>query len=547
MSKETGQSVQNQLRPYLSPAAVWALSLGTSIGWGSLVITSSTYLSQAGPAGSVLGLVIGAVIMLVISRNYHYMMNVCPEAGGAYSFGRDAFGHDHGFLVAWFLMLTYLAILWANATAVPLFARYFIGDIFQFGRMYSLFGYDVFFGEALISILAILLVTLLCMNCRKAVAVLLTGLVSMIIPFLGRTSVGWIVDVTTIGAVLVYGYVSASAWKTAGFRGDKTERSTGLLGMILMIGFGAYLLIPNLFTTGSMATESYFLFVIWAVLGFAFFRLVLNRDDSDRFGKSIIVWVALLALVLFVSLVWMNQSTMHATENALLRIQDYYSAYSANDGGIVAAELSYIRRTNAVSIIIVVALFGLSLGVLLNNYSVMSRRARESESELGMVRNLANTDPLTGVKSKHAFAESERERDVKIAGGESEAFSVVVCDVNGLKHINDTKGHAAGDEYIREACRLICRLYQHSPVFRIGGDEFVVILTGSDFENREAILSDMNRQMEDHIGTDKTVVSAGMSDYIPGKDMRVKDVFERADAQMYRRKTELKSMGARTR
>ena len=57
----------------------------------------------------------------------------------------------------------------------------------------------------------------------------------------------------------------------------------------------------------------------------------------------------------------------------------------------------------------------------------------------------------------------------------------------------------------------------------------------------------MNRQMEDHIGTDKTVVSAGMSDYIPGKDMRVKDVFERADAQMYRRKTELKSMGARTR
>ena len=76
----------------MSQTGALALSLGTSIGWGSLVITSTTYLSQAGPMGSVLGLIAGALLMLIISRNYHYLMNAVPEAGGAYAFARESFG-----------------------------------------------------------------------------------------------------------------------------------------------------------------------------------------------------------------------------------------------------------------------------------------------------------------------------------------------------------------------------------------------------------------------------------------------------------------------
>ena len=89
-----------RLTPYLGPAGAWALALGSSIGWGSLVITSSTYLAQAGPVGSLLGTLAGGLVMLIIARNYHYMMNCCPEAGGAYAYARSCFGHDHGFLVA---------------------------------------------------------------------------------------------------------------------------------------------------------------------------------------------------------------------------------------------------------------------------------------------------------------------------------------------------------------------------------------------------------------------------------------------------------------
>ena len=109
--KVTAEETSQRLTPYVTPAGAWALSLGTSIGWGSLVITSSTYLSQAGPMGSTLGMLAGALIMLIISRNYHYMMDCFPDAGGVYAYARETHGYDHGFLAAWFLGLTYLAVL----------------------------------------------------------------------------------------------------------------------------------------------------------------------------------------------------------------------------------------------------------------------------------------------------------------------------------------------------------------------------------------------------------------------------------------------------
>ena len=135
----------------------------------------------------------------------------------------------------------------------------------------------------------------------------------------------------------------------------------------------------------------------------------------------------------------------------------------------------------------------------------------------------------------------------EIADGIAGGFGVVVCDVNGLKHINDTYGHKAGDKYIRDACALVCELFQHSPVYRVGGDEFVVILSGRDFDRRGDILAELQRRSEGNIGTDNVVISAGVSDYRPGEDMEVHTVFHRADERMYANKQALKAMGARTR
>ena len=144
----------DRLRRTITPLQAWALSIGTSVGWGSFVITSNTYLMNAGPVGSALGMIVGALVMLIIAENYYGLMCRYPESGGVYSYVKNVFGHGDGFLVAWFLSLTYLAILWANATSLPLFARYFLGDVFRVGRLYTLFGYDVYLGEALLTMAA---------------------------------------------------------------------------------------------------------------------------------------------------------------------------------------------------------------------------------------------------------------------------------------------------------------------------------------------------------------------------------------------------------
>ena len=162
-----GSSSQKSFTPAVSQFSAWAFALGTSVGWGSLVVTSNSYLGQAGPWGSVLGLLIGGLIMLVIAKNYAYLMQIYPEAGGAYAFGREVFGHDFGFLTGWFLALVYLAVLWANATSIPLFARYFMGEIFEYGKLYTIFGYDIYLGEALITILAPVLIALLSIRSQK--------------------------------------------------------------------------------------------------------------------------------------------------------------------------------------------------------------------------------------------------------------------------------------------------------------------------------------------------------------------------------------------
>ena len=66
----------NGLDRYLSPLGIWAISIGTAIGWGSFVMPGTTFIPIAGPVGTALGMVIGGFVMLLIGINYHYLMNL---------------------------------------------------------------------------------------------------------------------------------------------------------------------------------------------------------------------------------------------------------------------------------------------------------------------------------------------------------------------------------------------------------------------------------------------------------------------------------------
>ena len=168
------------------------------------------------------------------------------------------------------------------------------------------------------------------------------------------------------------------------------------------------------------------------------------------------------------------------------------------------------------------------------------QKEKEHLAALATANAMARRDELTGTKNKTAYHEMETELQ-KLINADSEPFGIVVCDINGLKQINDTEGHKAGDGYIRDCCRLVCRIFHHSPVYRIGGDEFVVILRGQDYQNRERLVTELRRKVEENIHVGKgTVVASGIAVFQPETDCTVGDVFNRADNEMYGDKARLK-------
>ena len=175
-------------------------------------------------------------------------------------------------------------------------------------------------------------------------------------------------------------------------------------------------------------------------------------------------------------------------------------------------------------------------GSLLNVYSTDKNEQKMREE---VIRQISR-DALTGVRSRHSYIEDEREINEKISAGTCDAFGLVFCDLNGLKYINDTYGHTEGDEFIREACHMICNVYKHSPVYRVGGDEFIVLLRGEDFKNREYLIKMVNAlNYAQQVGR-RVVVACGMAEYCSETDESVRDVYKRADAAMYENKKRLK-------
>ncbi|MCR5485046.1 MAG: GGDEF domain-containing protein [Clostridiales bacterium] len=167
-------------------------------------------------------------------------------------------------------------------------------------------------------------------------------------------------------------------------------------------------------------------------------------------------------------------------------------------------------------------------------------REKQELHELNNAWKLAYTDAMTGVQSRLAFAEKEEKMDRELSAGSLNEFAIVVFDLNGLKEINDSEGHDAGDRYIKNAGRLICDVFKHSPVFRVGGDEFCVILEGQDFENREHLMDIFDRTIEKNRSNNEVVIAAGIAVFDPKQDNSFRRVFERADFMMYQRKDELK-------
>ena len=249
-------------------------------------------------------------------------------------------------------------------------------------------------------------------------------------------------------------------------------------------------------------------------------------NASHRQLTLVILLVAAVILALFtvVALIVMNALT-----KPLLRLTAASQKLVAGDYDI---ELSYDGNDE--------------VGILTRAFRQMRDYLKLYISDLN---SRAFTDAMTGVKNKGAFNASVAKLDMAIQAGNAPEFGFIVFDCNDLKRINDTYGHNCGDTYLKTACSFICRIFAHSPVFRMGGDEFGVILQGVDYENRQTLMNMFDRAAREHNAFaaeiwDRVNISKGMAVYDPAIDKSVEMTLTRADGHMYEDKQRYKARAA---
>ena len=575
------------LTRYLSTLGAFALSFGYAVGWGAFVMPGTTFLPDAGPLGTVIGVLFGALAMGIFAVNYHRLTTRYSGPGGAATFAQRVFGEDHGFIVAWFLWLTYIAILWANATAMILIVRFTLGDVLQFGFHYIVAGFDVYFGEVLLAIVSVLVCGGICLLGKKlavitqivsalilaagvffffffalarheggmaamapafmddvnpvmqisrilalmpwafvgfeaithssgefrfplkrTAAVLvaaivvstfvylflallpvvtldadhrswiehikelpklsgirsvpvfasaehllgrrgvalmstlmiagqITGIIasivaisrlmhamsnsnilpkwlgelnsagiprnailfivgiSCVIPFFGRTAIGWPVDVSSIGAAIAYGYTSAAAFRIRDNSGKYRHlfiKGSGAVGVGFSIFFCLLLVIPNYITGSVMAAPSYLLLAVWCILGFLLYLRVFWEGHQHRFGHSMVVWNSLVVTIIFASLMWVRQSSFESAKSTLYACVTAIAGENSHQE-LIGEKLGSLNVSMLCDAVVEMTLLLISLGILYSLISILRKR------ELRLVAEKAKIEEMNKTKS----------------------------------------------------------------------------------------------------------------------------------------------------
>ena len=216
--------------------------------------------------------------------------------------------------------------------------------------------------------------------------------------------------------------------------------------------------------------------------------------------------------------------------------------YSTED---VKTSFADIVKDNLFIILAAIAVILFVILVLLLHGIRLEKKAQEEEHQIQDLNKRVFVDALTSVRNKGAFDTYIQKMQTQLDKGEEFEFAIGVFDCDNLKKINDRYGHDKGDIYLKTASQLICHIFQHSPVYRIGGDEFSVILKNEDFQNREK-LSEQFRQRAEEISAsaenswEEVHTSMGIAVYDSRNDQSVNDTVRRADRRMYENKNRRK-------
>ena len=256
-------------------------------------------------------------------------------------------------------------------------------------------------------------------------------------------------------------------------------------------------------------------------------RLTVSVPVSETEGE----WQELIREILIVSalvLLSMSIFTMIYTGRITRPLEDLTEAAEAASRGNYDFTLNYDADDE--------------VGRLTRSFRALANHIKNHITDLS---KRVYVDALTSVKNQGAFSAAMQGLQEEIDAGAPPEFALGVFDCDGLKAINDEYGHDKGNIYLKTACRLICRIFQHSPVFRIGGDEFSVILRGEDFKNRDALVARFRKEAAETSAAaankwEEIHVAMGTAVYNPKVDLYVIDTVRRADKVMYANKREQK-------
>ena len=240
-------------------------------------------------------------------------------------------------------------------------------------------------------------------------------------------------------------------------------------------------------------------------------------------------WIYQLAIVSIVLLIVFILITMHFTGRITKPLRELTEVAEQLDRGNYDARLDYAGNDE--------------VGVLAKTFNRMSAHMKSYISDLN---DLAYADALTQVHNKGAYDIHAQRLQLELSeAGDQFEFAIAIFDCNNLKPINDEHGHDKGNIYLRETSEIICNVFDHSPVFRVGGDEFAVILLNTDYENRDRLLREFDEKCAEKRASsdnawEQVDVARGIAAFDPQIDTSVNDVARRADRLMYQNKWEHK-------
>ena len=174
------------------------------------------------------------------------------------------------------------------------------------------------------------------------------------------------------------------------------------------------------------------------------------------------------------------------------------------------------------------------------------RRMHALKERVAKMHTLAHKDALTGAGNKAAYEDAVKRMDWDILAGKAE-FAIVMMDLNYLKKVNDTFGHERGNLYLINAYKMIKDYFSEKSIFRIGGDEFVLLLQGEEYAHATAILNEFRAEVaglmknSDLEPWERISVACGIAYYNPQTHEDALDVFKEADKVMYQEKKRMKA------